>query len=99
LLEGDPENYFAYATPTSVVVRSSSQTDRTRLLFLGRALDKLGRFEDSEKAYKTAGQTRPDDDQATKGLHMLYEVQGGAKVDEYIDTTVRIAQIHEAACV
>ncbi len=60
-------------------------------------MDKLAKFDESERAYKKAIEIKPGDDQATKGLHMLYEVQGGAKVDEYIATSVKIAQIHEAA--
>jgi superkiller protein 3 len=65
-------------------------------LFLGRAFDKLGKPDDAAKAYDDATRTKPNEDQAWLGLRALYETQGGAKVDEYVRVSVRLAEIYSS---
>jgi len=64
---------------------------------MGRAYDKIAKYDESEKAYKAAMQLKPDDDQALKGLHQLYEVQTSAKVSEYIQVSLQIAMQYQSA--
>lgn len=63
----------------------------TRNVFLGLSLDKLGKNEDSEKAYIAAIQAKDNDKTAWQGLINLYENQGGQKVDAYRDAAVKLA--------
>ncbi|ORX92552.1 hypothetical protein BCR34DRAFT_594868 [Clohesyomyces aquaticus] len=63
-------------------------------LFLGRAFDGLGKFEDSAKAYEDATKIKPDDAQAWLGLRSMYEKQSGAKVDENTRVGLRLAEIY-----
>lgn len=66
-------------------------------LFLGRAYDGLGKFEDSAKAYNDATNIKPDEAQAWLGLRSLYEKQGPAKVDENIRVGLKLAEIYADA--
>jgi tetratricopeptide (TPR) repeat protein len=63
-------------------------------LFLGRANDGLGRYDDAAKAYTAATTLKPDDAQAWLGLRGLYEKQGPAKIDENTDVGLKLAQIY-----
>lgn len=62
-----------------------------RNVFLGLALDKLGKTEESEKAYVAAIRAKDNDKTAWQGLINLYEKQGGQKVDSYRDAAVKLA--------
>lgn len=66
-------------------------------LFLGRAYDGLGKFEDSAKAYDDATKIKPDEAQAWLGLRGLYEKQGPAKVDESTRVGLKLAEIYAEA--
>ncbi|KAF2177387.1 hypothetical protein K469DRAFT_603386 [Zopfia rhizophila CBS 207.26] len=66
-------------------------------LFLGRALDKLGKPDDAANAYLDATTFKPDEDQAWLGLLSLYETQGAAKVDDYTLVGLRLAEIYAKA--
>ncbi|RAR09630.1 tpr-like protein [Stemphylium lycopersici] len=63
-------------------------------LFLGRANDGLGLFEDAARAYYDATKIKPDDPQAWLGLRGMYEGLKGAKVEENIDVGLALAQIY-----
>lgn len=63
----------------------------TRNVFLGLALDKLGKNEDSEKAYVAAIRAKDNDKTAWQGLINLYEKQGGQKLDSYRDAALKLA--------
>ena len=63
-------------------------------VFLGRALEKLDRNEESEEAYKNAIGTKDNDALAWQGLVGLYEKQSGKKLDDYHDAAIRLAEIH-----
>ncbi|KAF2667044.1 putative antiviral protein [Microthyrium microscopicum] len=64
--------------------------------FLGRALDKIGKYDESEKAYMQATRIKPEEDVPWVGLTTVYEVQGSAKVDQFMDASVKLAQIYES---
>ncbi|KAF2760849.1 TPR-like protein [Pseudovirgaria hyperparasitica] len=66
-------------------------------LFLGRAYDKLGRTDDASSAYESAAALRPNEKDPYLGLRELYGSQGGKKVDQYIDLSVKIAGIYAVA--
>ncbi|KAF2730461.1 hypothetical protein EJ04DRAFT_515253 [Polyplosphaeria fusca] len=65
-------------------------------LFLGRALDGVGKFEESAQAYEDATKIKPDDTQAFLGLRGLYQKQKGAKVDEYTHANLKLAELFAA---
>ncbi|KAL8663254.1 MAG: hypothetical protein Q9202_004003 [Teloschistes flavicans] len=62
-------------------------------VFLGLALEKRGRNEESEKAYKSAASTKPTDPLAWQGLISLYEQQGGRKLGDYHDSVSHLAAL------
>ena len=61
-------------------------------VFLGLALEKQDKNEDSEKAYKTAVEIKGKDALAWQGLITLYEKQAGKKIDDYHDAAFRVAE-------
>ncbi|KAL9096396.1 MAG: hypothetical protein Q9165_001393 [Trypethelium subeluteriae] len=63
-------------------------------LFLGRGLDRQGETENAIKAYESATEIKPKDDQAWLGLRMLYEAQGHRKVSEYTDVSIRLGELY-----
>ncbi|KAF2470489.1 uncharacterized protein BDR25DRAFT_35240 [Lindgomyces ingoldianus] len=63
-------------------------------LFLGRALDGLGKFDESAHAYEDATKIKPDDAQAWLGLRSIYEKQASEKVDENTKVGLRLAEIY-----
>ena len=63
-------------------------------LFLGRANDGLGLYDEAAKAYYKATKIKPEDPQAWLGLRAMYEGLKGAKVDENIDVGLSLAQIY-----
>ncbi|KAG9191802.1 hypothetical protein G6011_10536 [Alternaria panax] len=63
-------------------------------LFLGRANDGLGRFEEAATAYHEAAKIKPDDAQAWLGLRSMYEGLKSAKVDENTDVGLQLARIY-----
>ncbi|KAF2018339.1 hypothetical protein BU24DRAFT_168755 [Aaosphaeria arxii CBS 175.79] len=62
-------------------------------LFLGRAYDGLGKFDESAKAYSDATEIKPEEAQAWLGLRGLYEKQGPARVDENTRVGLKLAEI------
>lgn len=62
-------------------------------MFLGLALDKLNKNEESERAYLAAARAKADDKTAWQGLINLYEKQGGFKLDAYHEAALRLGQI------
>lgn len=65
-------------------------------LFLGRALEGLGKFDDSAKSYEDATKIKPDDPQGWLGLRSVYERQSGAKVDQYTQVGLKLAELYAA---
>ncbi|KAI4109199.1 MAG: hypothetical protein L6R37_000630 [Teloschistes peruensis] len=68
-------------------------------VFLGLALEKKGRNGESEKAYRAAASTKPNDPLAWQGLISLYEQQGGHKLEDYREAVAHLASIFMEACV
>ncbi|KAF2198576.1 hypothetical protein GQ43DRAFT_400623 [Delitschia confertaspora ATCC 74209] len=66
-------------------------------LFLGRALDKIGKPDEAAKAYEDATRLKPDETQAWLGLKSVYEAQKSAKVDKYISVGLRLAELYADA--
>jgi superkiller protein 3 len=63
-------------------------------LFLGRANDRLSKFDEAANAYNEATKIKPEDPQAWLGLRGMYEGLKTAKVDENIDVGLELAQIY-----
>ncbi|KAF2797251.1 hypothetical protein K505DRAFT_405907 [Melanomma pulvis-pyrius CBS 109.77] len=66
-------------------------------LFLGRALEGLGQFDDAAKGYTDATKIKPDEANAWLGLRALYEKQAAAKVDENTQVGLKLAEIYAEA--
>lgn len=92
----DAEDYETVVTQAQVVLASDSQNYTARL-FLGRAFEKQGQFDNAADTYRKAADSKPDEAQAWLGLCSVFEAQGAKKVDEYIDAAVRVGEIHAAA--
>ncbi|KAL1582307.1 hypothetical protein WHR41_08994 [Cladosporium halotolerans] len=92
----DAEDYETVVTQAQVVLASDSQNYTARL-FLGRAFEKQGQFDNAAETYRKAADSKPDEAQAWLGLCSVFEAQGVKKVDEYIDAAVRVGEIHVAA--
>lgn len=58
-------------------------------------MDKIAKYDESEKAYNEAVSIKPTEDAVWMGLRALFEVQGSSKVDQYIDASFKLAQILE----
>lgn len=63
-------------------------------VFLGRAYEKSGFNENSERAYKSATQSRPKEALAWQGLISLYEKQASKRLDEYHQAASSLAEIY-----
>ena len=68
-------------------------------VFLGLALEKQDKNEDSERAYDAAAKIRGDDALAWQGLVTLYEKQATKKIDEYRNAALRLAEVFMKAYV
>lgn len=64
-----------------------------RNVFLGLALEKQSRNDESEKAYTAATVVKANDPLAWQGLISLYERQGGRMLDRYHDAASRLAHL------
>jgi superkiller protein 3 len=69
----------------------------SRYLFLGFALDKDSKLQESEHAYDAATKLKPTEPQAWQGLIKLFEKQGDRKVEAYREAALRLAEIYGAA--
>ncbi|KAF2846054.1 hypothetical protein T440DRAFT_502081 [Plenodomus tracheiphilus IPT5] len=63
-------------------------------LFLGRANDGLGKYEEAAQAYMDATRIKPDDAQAWLGLRGMYEGLGPSNVDENIEVGLKLAELY-----
>ncbi|KAF2704149.1 hypothetical protein K504DRAFT_538154 [Pleomassaria siparia CBS 279.74] len=66
-------------------------------LFIGRANEGLGKFEDAAKGYTDATKIKPEEPNAWLGLRGLYEKQTNAKVDENTQVGLKLAEIYAEA--
>jgi len=66
-------------------------------LFVGRANEGLGKFEDAAQGYNNAAKINPNEPNAWLGLRGLYEKQTTAKVDENTQVGLKLAEIYAAA--
>ncbi|KXS97600.1 hypothetical protein AC578_5744 [Pseudocercospora eumusae] len=78
-------------------VLSSDPTNHFARLFLARALELQKKYDEAARHYRSAADARPDDSQAWQGLLSVYEAQGSARLDEYREASVKVAQIFAAA--
>ncbi|KAK5172682.1 Superkiller protein 3 [Saxophila tyrrhenica] len=92
----DEENYEVAATQAHQVLAADGNNYFAKL-FLGRALEKQQFLEDAARAYQSAAELKPEDNQAWLGLCSLYEAQGSAKVDEFRQASVRVAENYAKA--
>ena len=66
-------------------------------LFVGRANEGLGKYEDAAQGYNNAAKINPNEPNAWLGLRGLYEKQTTAKVDENTQVGLKLAEIYAAA--
>jgi superkiller protein 3 len=66
-------------------------------VFLGRALEQIGKPDEAAKAYEDATKIQPAEANAWLGLRNVYEGQGSAKVDKYISVGLKLAEIYAEA--
>ncbi|EXJ89974.1 hypothetical protein A1O3_03041 [Capronia epimyces CBS 606.96] len=85
---------YAKAADQAEELLKQDGKNHTALLFLGFAREKLGDLEAAEKAIHKAADLKPQDAQGYKGLITLYEKQGSAKVDQYHDVALKLAEIY-----
>ncbi|KAF7198118.1 Superkiller protein 3 [Pseudocercospora fuligena] len=78
-------------------VLSSDPSNHFAKLFLARALELQKKYDEAAKHYRSAADAKPDDSQAWQGLLSVYEAQGSARLDEYRDASVKVAEIFAAA--
>ncbi|KAI9685324.1 MAG: Superkiller protein 3 [Bathelium mastoideum] len=89
----DAGNYDEAITQAEIVLAADPKNYFAKL-FLGRGLDKQGKIDDAIKTYESATAIKPNDDQAWLGLRTLYEDRGPEKVGEYIDVSIRLADLY-----
>lgn len=92
----DAEDYETVITQAQIVLASDSQNYPARL-FLGRAFEKQGQFDQAADTYRKAADSKQDEAQAWLGLCSVFEAQGSRKVDDYIEVAVRVGEIHANA--
>ncbi|KAI8939815.1 hypothetical protein NX059_003553 [Plenodomus lindquistii] len=85
---------WAEAIEQADVVLEKDPKNYFAKLFLGRANDGLGKYEDAAKAYMDATAIKPDDAQAWLGLRGMYEGLGPSKVDENIEVGLKLAELY-----
>jgi tetratricopeptide (TPR) repeat protein len=88
----DSRDFEDAAEKARAVVKHEPQNYHANV-FLGLALDKLNKNEESERAYLAATRAKSDDKTAWQGLANLYEKQGGFKLDDYHEAALRLGQI------
>ncbi|TKA59699.1 hypothetical protein B0A55_11813, partial [Friedmanniomyces simplex] len=84
---------YGKAVGEAQTVLASDPQNYFAKLFLARALEKQGNFDDAAKTYQQAAKAKPDDSQAWLGLCSVYEAQGSRKVDEYREGAVKVAEV------
>ncbi|KAL8738690.1 MAG: hypothetical protein Q9181_000574 [Wetmoreana brouardii] len=88
----DAHQYDAAIEHATKILKEDSKNYHANV-FHGLALEKKGRNEESERAYKAATAVKANDPLAWQGLISLYEQQGGRKLNDYHDAVSRLATI------
>ena len=76
------------------MIESLIVTTSKRNVFLGLALEKQSLNDDSEKAYRSATESKPTEALAWQGLISLYEKQMELKLDAYHQAAIHLAEIY-----
>ncbi|EAW09473.1 SKI complex subunit tetratricopeptide repeat protein SKI3 [Aspergillus clavatus NRRL 1] len=92
----DARDFEDAAEKAKAVVKQEPQNYHANV-FLGLALDKLNKNDESERAYLAATRAKEDDKTAWQGLINLYEKQGGYKLDAYYEAVLRLGVIFAEA--
>lgn len=92
VLEIDADNYHAYVSLPETRMDLLNLFNRN--IFLGLALDQKNLFDKSEQAYRAAATSKPDEALAWQGLIALYEKQSAAKLEEYYQAALHLAEIY-----
>lgn len=92
VLEVDADHYHAYVSLFQMRIELLNWLNRN--IFLGLALDQKNLFEESERAYRVAAASKPDDALSWQGLIALYEKQSAAKLEEYHQAAIHLAEIY-----
>lgn len=92
VLEVDADHYHAYVSLFQMRIELLNLLNRN--IFLGLALDQKDLFEESERAYLVAAASKPDESLSWQGLIALYEKQSAAKLEEYHQAAIHLAEIY-----
>ena len=92
VLEVDAGHYHGYVSLFQMRIELLNVLNRN--IFLGLALDQKNLFEESERAYRVAAASKPDDALSWQGLIALYEKQSAAKLEEYHQAAIHLAEIY-----
>lgn len=92
----DAQDWAKAAAESQNVLASDSQ-NYFALLFLGRAQEKQGKWDDAAQTYTVAANSKPADSQAWLGLCSVYEAQGATKLSQYQQVAVKAAEVFAAA--
>ena len=88
------EQRWTDAVTQSRIVLSSDSSNYFAKLFLGRAQEKQGQYDEAARTYRSGVKLKPDDSQAWLGLCSVFEAQGSKHVDEYLNSAVEVAKIY-----
>lgn len=92
VLEVDADHYHAYVSLFQMRMDLLNLLNRN--IFLGLALDQKNLFEESERAYRVAAASKPDEALSWQGLIALYEKQSAAKLEGYHQAAIHLAKIY-----
>lgn len=77
-------------------VLSTDSSNYFARLFLARAHEKKGQFDESIKTYQAATKSKPSDPQAWLGLCSVYEAQEDKRLDDYREAVQQLAALFGA---
>lgn len=92
VLEVDANHYHAYVSLFQMRMDLLNLLNRN--IFLGLALDQKNLFDESERAYRVAAASKPDEALSWQGLIALYEKQSAAKLEGYHQAAIHLAEIY-----
>lgn len=92
----DAQNYVEAEKKARSVLETDTK-HYTAFVFLGLALERQGKIDESERVYNFARDLKPKELLALQGLLSVYELQAARKVDDYGITARQLAQIHADA--
>ena len=63
-------------------------------VFLGLAFEKLNKYDEAEKVYYVAADSKPKDPLSWQGLITLFEKQASKRIDQYQQAALHLAKYY-----